>query len=143
MDGAALLVPLFLIFVLAGAVKGVVGLGLPTVSLALLVLVVDLPRAMTLMLLPSLATNLWQGLAGGGLAPVARRLGPLMAAGAVCAWAAAGVLARAEAAPLLALLGVSLALYAAVGLSDWHPPAPGRRETLVGVLLGAVTGVLT
>ena len=33
-------------FVLAGTVKGVIGLGLPTVSLALLTVAIDLPSAM-------------------------------------------------------------------------------------------------
>ena len=39
----------------AGAVKGVIGLGLPTVSLALLTLALDLPTAMALLLVPSLS----------------------------------------------------------------------------------------
>ena len=53
-------------FLIAGAVKGVIGLGLPTVSLALLTIAVDLPRAMALLLVPSFITNLWQAVAGGG-----------------------------------------------------------------------------
>ena len=35
-------------FLLAGAVKGVIGLGLPTVSLGLMTAVLDLPSAMAL-----------------------------------------------------------------------------------------------
>ncbi len=50
-------------FLLAGFVKGVVGLGLPTVALALLTATLGLREAVALMLVPSFATNLWQGLA--------------------------------------------------------------------------------
>jgi len=50
-------------FFLAGTVKGVIGLGLPTVSLAVLTVLVGLPQAMTLLLAPSLLTNLWQAMA--------------------------------------------------------------------------------
>ena len=40
-------------FLLAGTVKGIIGLGLPTVSLGLLTVVLDLPSAMVLLLVPS------------------------------------------------------------------------------------------
>jgi uncharacterized membrane protein YfcA len=52
-------------FLLAGTVKGVIGLGLPTVSLALLTVAINLPTAMALLLMPSFVTNLWQALVGG------------------------------------------------------------------------------
>ena len=56
------------VLLLAGTVKGVVGLGLPTVTLALLTATTGLEAAVAVMLLPSLVTNLWQALAGGGFA---------------------------------------------------------------------------
>ena len=52
-------------FLLAGAVKGVIGLGLPSVSLGILTAAIDLPTAMALLLAPSFVTNLWQGVVGG------------------------------------------------------------------------------
>ena len=45
-------------FFIAGTVKGVIGLGLPTVSLAILVVAIDLTSAMALLLVPSFVTNL-------------------------------------------------------------------------------------
>ena len=60
-------------FLLAGFVKGVVGLGLPTISLALLTVLLDLPTAMALLVVPAFSTNLWQGFIGGHLALLSRR----------------------------------------------------------------------
>ena len=76
-----LLEPLILLiiggtFLLAGMVKGVIGLGLPTVSLALLTVALDLPQAMALLLVPSFVTNLWQAMAGGRAREIAGRLWP-------------------------------------------------------------------
>ena len=79
----AVLAPVAAVFFLAGAVKGVIGLGLPTVSLALLTLALDLPTAMALLLVPSFVTNLWQGLVGGHLGPLLRRLWPFLTLAAV------------------------------------------------------------
>ncbi len=61
LDGPVIIVGIFL---LAGAVKGVVGLGLPTISLGLLALVFDLKSAMAMIIIPSLVTNIWQGFVG-------------------------------------------------------------------------------
>ena len=52
-------------FLIAGTVKGVIGLGLPTVSLALLTVALGLPEAMNLLLVPSFVTNLCQAMVGG------------------------------------------------------------------------------
>ena len=42
-------------FLIAGTVKGIIGLGLPTLSVALLTVAIDLPSAMALLLVPSFA----------------------------------------------------------------------------------------
>ena len=69
---------LLLIFIAAGLVKGVTGMGLPTVAMGLLGLLMPPPAAAALLVLPSLLTNLWQLLAGPALAQIARRLWLMM-----------------------------------------------------------------
>ena len=94
-------------FLLAGTVKGVIGLGLPTVSLALLTVAIDLPHAMALLLVPSFITNLWQAAVGGNGGAILRRLWPflLMATGTV--WLGATALTRVDLSLLSALLGAA------------------------------------
>ena len=53
-----------LTFLLAGFVKGVIGLGLPTVSMGLLSLVMAPAKAASLLIVPSFVTNVWQLAAG-------------------------------------------------------------------------------
>src|SRR4051812_13182558 len=48
------------IFFAAGAVKGVLGMGLPTVAMGMLGLVMPVAQAATLLAVPSLVTNVWQ-----------------------------------------------------------------------------------
>src|SRR3981081_357896 len=57
-------------FLLAGTVKGVLGLGLPTVSIGLLSLVMPPVQAAAILLVPSTVTNLWQLALGPGLRPL-------------------------------------------------------------------------
>ena len=61
-------------FALAGFVKGVIGLGLPTISMGLLVLVMR-PVEAAVLVLPSLLTNVWQMLAGPSLTSALKALG--------------------------------------------------------------------
>ncbi len=61
-------------FLLAGMVKGVIGLGLPTVAMGLLGLAMPPAYAAALLLVPSLVTNVWQLLAGPRFGALFRRL---------------------------------------------------------------------
>ena len=130
-------------FVLAGLIKGVVGLGLPTVSLALLTATLGLKQAIALMLVPSLVTNLWQGLAGGALAAVLHRLWSLLAVACLGIWFGAGVLAKADAALVSGLFGLLLCIYCGFSLATPQIPPPGRHERWLSPLVGAVAGVAT
>ena len=52
------------VFLLAGWVKGVVGMGLPTVAMGALGLTMPPVQAAALLVVPSLVTNIWQFVAG-------------------------------------------------------------------------------
>ena len=131
------------VFLLAGTVKGVIGLGLPTVSLALLTVIFDLPSAMALLLVPSFVTNLWQALAGGAALPLLRRLWPFLLAATATIWLGAVALRHVEFDLLAALLGLLLIVYAGSGLAGFAPRIRRGQEAWTGPLLGAVNGVLS
>lgn len=130
-------------FLIAGLVKGVIGLGLPTVSLALLTVALGLPNAMALLLIPSFVTNLWQACAGGNGATILRRLWPFLLMATVTVWLGATALTRVDLALLSALLGVILIAYAATSLAGFRVAIPSRQEIWVGPLVGSANGILT
>ncbi|MEX0923410.1 MAG: sulfite exporter TauE/SafE family protein [Rhodovibrionaceae bacterium] len=130
-------------FLLAGTVKGVIGLGLPTVSLAILTLALDLPSAMALLLVPSLVTNLWQAGAGGHALTLLRRLWSFLLPAAVFVWFGALALRHVEFSLLTALLGLLLIVYAGLGLAGFAPRIRRARQAWAGPVFGAVNGGLT
>ena len=131
------------VFLLAGGVKGLIGLGLPTVSLGLLTVLLDLTTAMALLTLPAAATNLWQAAVGGNARMIVRRLWPFMLAATVTVWLGAMALTRVDLALLSALLGLILVAYAGLSLAGWRFAIPPRAEGWAGPLLGSVNGILT
>jgi len=132
-----------LTFLAAGLVKGVVGLGLPTVAIAVLTATIGLKPALALLLVPAFATNLWQSLVGGGLGEILRRTGTLLLGVVAGTWVGVRVLAGSDETLLAALLGVILALYAVVKLLDVHIRHRPESEPWLSPAIGTVNGVLT
>src|SRR5665647_1609539 len=65
-------------YLLAGFVKGVIGLGLPTVAIGLLGLLMSPAQAAAILVVPSLVTNIWQCVVGGDLLALVRRMWPML-----------------------------------------------------------------
>jgi len=129
-------------FLLAGFVKGVTGLGLPTVAIGLLSLAMPPAQAAALLVVPTLVTNVWQLAAGPSVVALLRRLWPMMLAICLGTWSAGGLLvADGEAA--LAWLGLALVVYAAIGLLRLRLHVPARTEPWLSPLVGVATGVVT
>jgi uncharacterized membrane protein YfcA len=143
-QGIADLTVVTLIFFAAGAVKGILGLGLPTVAIGLLGLVMPVAGAASLMTVPSLVTNVWQAAVGPGLRRILLRTGTLQA-GIVAGVVATALLVPAPPDALgRRLLGACLLAYGALGLMGRRLPPPAARwEPLLGAVVGATTGVVT
>lgn len=130
-------------FLIAGTIKGVIGLGLPLVSLALLTVAIDLPHAMALLLVPSFITNLWQAGVGGNGRAILRRLWPFLLMVTVTVWLGTATLTRVDLSLLSALLGVLLVVYSTVSLADLRLTISTRQEVWIGPLVGSASGILT
>ncbi len=115
-------------FMFAGTVKGIVGAGLPTFSLPILALGLGLKEGIALMVIPAIVTNVWQGLVGGQLVALTRRLGTFLIATVIGSWAGAASLAGSDALLLSGVLGIFLFLYSVYSLATPQIPAPGRAE---------------
>jgi uncharacterized membrane protein YfcA len=137
------LLPIAATFLLAGLVKGVIGLGLPTVAMGLLGLVMPPVEAAALLLVPSLITNVWQLVTGPRFVPLLVRLRGMMLGICLGTWGGSGLIAGGAAHFATPALGVALMAYAVVGLTKLNLRVPARAERWAGPLVGAVTGLVT
>ncbi len=131
------------VFALAGFVKGVIGLGLPTVSMGLLAVSMTPVQALTIVIVPAIVTNIWQTFVGPYLRDILRRLWPLMVGTVVGIWSGAGLMTGPHARDGTIVLGVLLAIYAIIGLSKVSFSVPPRHERWVGGIVGVITGVIS
>ena len=133
------------VFVLAGFVKGVIGMGLPTIAMGLLSVAMPPAQAAALLVLPSLVTNVWQ-IFGPGWWSLVRRLATMLAG--VCLGIAAGAgwltgQAHGQGGRVTASLGVALIAYALLGLLKVRLHVPAQHERWLSPLVGLATGLVT
>jgi uncharacterized membrane protein YfcA len=136
---------LSLTFIAAGLVKGVTGLGLPTVAMGVLASAVAPAVAAAILVIPSLATNLWQALSGPATGCLLRRLWAMMIGILLGTVAASALLVRVDPLWSAFALGVALVAYAGYALALPAMSVPPHVEAWlspgVGLATGAVTGV--
>ncbi len=139
--------PLFLAiaatFFAAGVVKGVTGMGLPTVAMGVLGAVLSPLTAAGLLLVPSFVTNVWQLASGRRLAALVARLWPMMLAIVLGTVAGAALLTAGDTETTTLALGIALVIYAAYTLLAPPLRVPERAERFASPLAGLVTGLVT
>jgi uncharacterized protein len=141
-DQLLLIVLVVVAYLLAGSVKGVIGMGLPTVAIAILASVISPAKAAAILIAPSLFTNVWQMFAGPYLLAAVKRLGPMLIGLCIGAFAGSGILTGANSKQAALGLGLALIAYAAIGLSRIEFSIPRSAEIWVGPLVGFATGVV-
>lgn len=131
------------VFVVAGLVKGGVGLGLPTVSMALLGMLMAPAEAAALLIVPSLVTNLWQIGPLATLGTMLRRIGPMQVGIGVGTLGGAWLFGAPAGTWAAVSLGVALVGYAVWGIAGATLAMPPATERWLGALAGAMTGLVT
>ncbi len=130
-------------FVLAGMVKGIAGMGLPTVAMGLLGLLMAPGEAAAFVVVPSLLTNIWQYFAGSRRLALLRRTWPMLVTICLATWASAGLISGAGAERTTLWLGAGLVAYAAAGLASVRFSVSPRQERWLSPVMGAATGLVT
>lgn len=143
MDTIPVLIAVAAIFLLAGLVKGVIGMGLPTVAIGLLGLMLTPAQAAAILIVPSVISNLWQSTAGGAFKPLIKRLWPLLAGICIGTFIGAIYLPHSGSREATVWLGLALAAYALLGLIKIEFSVPPRHEAWIGLIAGIATGAIT
>jgi uncharacterized membrane protein YfcA len=129
-------------FLLGGAVKGLLGAGLPLVIVPLLALVIPSPKAIALMGIPIVLSNIWQAADSGHVVYALKRFATLLVTLAIATAVTARLALGLPVATLNAM--VACALLLAVVLMAWHPQLDidARAERRWGAAVGTLSGMM-
>ena len=131
------------VFLLAGFVKGVIGLGLPPVSMGLLAVAMSPAHALAIVIVPGLLTNIWQTFVGPHLRDIMRRLWPLMLGLVVGTRLNADMMTGTCARYGSIFLGILLVIYAVVSLRRFVFTVSRQNEKWVGGVVGLFSGAIS
>ena len=131
-----------LAFCLAGTVKGLIGMGLPLVAIALMSIVIEPRAAVPFVLVSSLVLNLVQILQMGGVRDIARRYTLLALAAAVSVWGGTELLFAVDQRIIEVLLGIVVCGYVAINVTRIPPALPRVWEARLAIPVGLALGVL-
>lgn len=131
------------VFLLAAMIKGVIGLGLPTISMGLLTIVMALASAASLLIIPSLVTNIWQLLIGPAFLNLIKRLWGFIAGIFIGTLFSVLPKLSATASWTEVALGIVLVIYGLWGLIAKKAPSPGKYEKWLSPVVGYITGAIT
>ncbi|ELO0858422.1 sulfite exporter TauE/SafE family protein [Citrobacter amalonaticus] len=132
-----------LTFVLAGMVKGVTGMGLPTVAMGILGSLISPVAAAAMLLLPSLISNLFQFGGGGNTRMLLKRLWPMLLTVVIATLLASVWITGGETSRTQFALGLALMVYALWTLAGKQIAIAPWREKPLSLVVGFATGLLT
>ncbi|MGB0865006.1 MAG: sulfite exporter TauE/SafE family protein [Granulosicoccaceae bacterium] len=130
------------VYLLAGIVKGTVGIGLPTIVVSLLSMTVDPRWAMTVVILPIFATNFWQFVRADAPKQLALDYWPFMLMLVVLNYFVSLSSFAVDTHNILLALGVVVIIFATTNLMRQPPPLPMQWDKPAQLIAGSLAGVL-
>jgi len=129
-------------FLVAGIIKGTIGIGLPTITISLLAQVTDPRVAIALLLLPALVTNVWQVYRGGRLRQSVQSLWPFGITMLVLIYVSSLYAAVVDVDYLVAGIGCMVVLWTLSSLIKAPPRIPAKLDRPVQFAAGAIYGLI-
>lgn len=126
----------------AGTVKGILGIGIPVVSVSLMSLAVSVPSAVSLLPVPILLSNLWQSLSSGRVLGTLRRFAALVVAMVIGTFVGARLLIGMDHRVLLGLVGAAVLAFAVSAHFPRQLRLGPRAERWLGAPVGFLGGLL-
>ena len=129
-------------FFVAGFVKGVAGMGLPTIAMGILSIIMSPLSAASLLIIPSFVTNVWQLFTGPKFLDLIKRFWVMMVGIIIGTLAGSWLLTSINTPYSSVGLGLALIIYSVHGLFGKAYSIPTRLESKLSPIIGITTGLL-
>ncbi|WP_439124459.1 sulfite exporter TauE/SafE family protein [Marivita sp.] len=130
------------VFLIAGSVKGVVGIGLPTAAISMLTLFIDPRTAIAVGLGPVVVSNAWQIWTMGDIRGTFKRYWLFALALGTSVFLTVTVSADVSEQVIFLAIGISIVTFSVLHLNFAMPPMPDRYDRAAQVGFGTVAGIL-
>lgn len=132
----------FAVFLIAGTIKGTVGIGLPTAAVGMLSQFADPRLAIGLVVFPLLTTNLWQVLRAGRFIETVKKYRAFAVSLVVVLGATTFALPYVSTNGLVTVLGVVVVLFATTSLISHPRELPEKFDRVCQLTGGVAAGII-
>ena len=132
----------FAVFLIGGAIKGTLGIGMPLFIVPVMATVIDPVTVIALLFVPILVTNLLQMAEGGHYQLTLRRFWSLILPMIATTIVGASALARIDAKLISLVLGCIVATFCILQTLPLPPAVPKRLEAYMSPIVGSIAGLL-
>tara|TARA_B100000963_G_scaffold50944_1_gene39064 strand:+ start:25 stop:783 length:759 start_codon:yes stop_codon:yes gene_type:complete len=137
------LIQVILIFFAGGLIKGLIGVGLPTVTLTLLSFIFDIKISISIILLPVILTNLYQMIDGKYLKKIVKNTKFFQISAFIFIFPGFYFLLLFNSNTILIILAVILIFNSILGLIKYEIQFKELRSKYYQLIIGSTTGVIT
>ena len=130
-----------LVFLLAGTIKGVVGIGLPIAAVGLLSQFIEPRMAILMAIFPIVVGNIWQVYRSGNVLPTLKRFGVFAVTLAITLFVTTLFVHGISTEILVFALGVMIVLFAVTNLAFTPPALPARHDRAGQIVAGIASGI--
>lgn len=138
----AIVIGALLTFLLAGTIKGTVGIGLPTTSIGIMSQFADPRLSITVAVLPIVAGNAWQLFRSGDALGTLKRYGLFAAFILIVLFITAILAAEVPTGAIVIMLGLVIVAFSLINLVFQPPALPARFDRIGQVAGGISAGIL-
>ncbi len=131
-----------LVFILAGTIKGIGGLGLPTASISMLSQFYDPYSAIALVIFPMLFSNIWQTYQSGEVLRTFKTYWPFGVMLMFFILIFANLSASIPVEILMVILGAVIILFSLSSLLFHPPELPRRFDKMAQIFAGSIAGIM-
>jgi len=138
-----ILIQIIIIFFAGGIVKGLIGVGLPTVTLTFLSFVFDIKEAISIILIPVIITNLYQMINGKYLKQIINDTKVFQISALIFIFPGFYFLLIFKSNTVLIILALILIYNSALGLIKYEIKFKNFKSNYYQLSIGSLTGIVT
>lgn len=140
---SVILIQVVLIFLAGGMVKGLIGVGLPTVTLTLLSFVFDIKDSISIILIPIILTNLYQMFDGNYLKEIIGEVKFFLIGSFLFIFPGFYFLTILKSDTILAILALLLIINSFMSLMKYEIKLKNYKSKAIQLGIGSLTGITT
>lgn len=142
MDPAFIILFAVFTFLLAGTIKGAIGVGMPTAAIGIMSQVIDPKTAVALVVFPTMVSNVWQTYRMGDTVRAFWDYWRFAAALIVVLWLTTFLTASVSQQTMMLMIGGVVVTFAVTNLALTPPPIPDQWNHTAQIVFGSAAGLL-